>query len=149
MTKMKKQLKLMAIVSAFAVFMAAASVVYGGLSWTGIDPIITLSDGSEVHVDIGVPPGQWCKVDSPIQVTVTVPPGILSVVEQDGPCGVTTETTVVVGSVGEIGVSATVNTTKGKAKFRIEIMISHEGQELNTCSGKANGTVECAAELGN
>ncbi|MCH8309744.1 MAG: hypothetical protein IIB17_04520, partial [Chloroflexi bacterium] len=53
--KQVKQLKILAIVSAFAVFFAAATVVYGGLSWTGFDPVITLDNGDVVNVVVRVP----------------------------------------------------------------------------------------------
>ena len=148
MTKTAKQLKILAIVSAFAVFFVAASVVYGGLSWTGFDPVIQLSDGTIVNVDIAVPPGQWCNIDGPIHVTVIVTEGATILEEHIGPCGVTTATTLIDGDGGEIEVKAVVKTSNGKDKFPVGIMISHKGQELVTCTGKANSEIKCDADLG-
>ena len=148
MTKQVKQLKILAIVSAFAVFFAAASVVYGGLSWTGFDPVIRLKGGAILNVDIAVPPGKWCNIDGPIHVTVEAPKGAKLLKEQTGPCDVTTSTVVKNGAADKVEVTVVVKTSNGKGKFPVEIMISHKGQELVTCTGKANSEVECNADLG-
>ncbi|MDP6453622.1 MAG: hypothetical protein QF898_09970 [SAR202 cluster bacterium] len=144
-----KQLKLLGVFTAFAVFIAAASVVYGGLSWTGIDPIITYTSSTGTHtvnVDVGMPPGQWCHVAS-IDIDVDIA-GYDHHDDLTGPCSITTSTDGSdsgTGTPGEISVSATVVTTNGKAKFPVQIMISQNGTELNVCSGKANSVIECNA----
>ena len=147
MTMTMKQLKLLGVFTAFAVFIAAASVVYGGLSWTGIDPIITYTSSTGTHtvnVDVGMPPGQWCHVAS-IDIDIEIE-GYVDHDDLTGPCSVTTSTSVSgPGAPGEISVSATVVTTNGKAKFPVQIMISQNGTELNVCSGKANSAIECDA----
>ncbi len=142
-----KNLKLFAAVSVLAVFLAAGSVVYGGLSWTGMDPVIRLSDGTIVNVDIAVPPESWCLIDGPIDVQIAAPAGATLIDEQYGPCGVTTVTELVVGVDGILLVTAKPVTFTKKDNFPIEVMISVNGVEQATCTGQSKRGVSCEINL--
>ena len=63
-------LKLMAGVAAVLVMFAAVPVVYGGVSWTGIDPIFIVN-GHQFNVWIEWPSQYDCDIEE-IEVTVRV-----------------------------------------------------------------------------
>ncbi len=69
-----RNLKLLSALFAFAVFLAGGSVVYGGLSWTGMDPEI-LVDGQKFNVYVEWPEGDVCLIDGPIDVDFWYPKG--------------------------------------------------------------------------
>ncbi|MDP6800933.1 MAG: hypothetical protein QF744_14060 [SAR202 cluster bacterium] len=128
--------------------MAGGSVVYGGLSWTGMDPVIELPDGGgQVNVVFSVPPGTWCKIDGPIDVDIVAPAGSRLLYEQNGQCGVTTDTQLTSGDDSSFSVHGQFDTLNKKDNFPFQVMISVDGVEQTTCSGNAKHGVSCEIAL--
>ena len=69
MKKWMKNLKLMAAVSALIALFAVAPVVYGGVTWSGIDPIFE-ANGHTFNVFVEWPSGSECSITGPIFVEV-------------------------------------------------------------------------------
>ena len=137
-----KILKQLAALSAFAVFLAGGSVVYGGLSWTGMDPVVRLADGRIVNVELAAPPRAQCPFEDAIEVLIEAPLGATLVSEHNGPCGVT-ETQLSSGDDDSISVDVLPLAVSGGVGFPLEVMISVEGVERATCVGNAKHGVSC------
>ena len=137
---------MVAAASVVLTFLVAAPVVYGGLRWSGFDPAIRLADGTVVNIEIGMPPGQWCQIDGPIGVMVSVPQGSGAAVVFEQPatesnCYVTTSTTIDEGNTdgaAYVGVDV-----EAKGNFPVDVVVSINGAEVRTCSSKAGDTVQC------
>ncbi|HAL47396.1 MAG: hypothetical protein FI707_01445 [SAR202 cluster bacterium] len=143
-----RNLKLLSAIFAFAIFMAGGSVVYGGLSWTGMDPEVELpGNRGTVNVVFAVPPGTWCKIDGPIDVDIKAPSGSRLVSEQMGQCGVTTDSQMTYGDSDSFSVRARFRTINKKDNFPFQVMISVDGVEQATCAGRARRGVSCEIEL--
>lgn len=145
MTKKMKQLKLLGVVSAFAVFIAAASVVYGGLSWTGIDPIITLDNGDVVNVVLLIDCGD-IELQEPVKVTVKVPHGLSAthIDETKDVCGSGMDTVTTVKNHGDDSIKAK---AKSDGKILGGVIISVKGDEVAFCErNKAKKAARCAAD---
>ncbi|MDP7534922.1 MAG: hypothetical protein QGI88_14265 [SAR202 cluster bacterium] len=142
-----KSLKLLSVMFVFAVFLAGGPVVYGGLSWSGMDPIIGLPDGRIVNVDFSVPPGTWCKIDGPIDVKIRAPHGSKLIEEQVGLCGVPTDTVMTYSRDDTFSVQARFGTVNRSENFPFQVMISVDGEEQATCAGQAKRGVSCTVEL--
>ncbi len=142
-----RNLKLLSGLFVFAVFLAGSSVVYGGLSWTGMDPVVKLSDGRIVNVELAVPPDAWCSIQGPVKVRIKAPSGSALVAEQLGPCGVTTSTKPTERDDDSISVKV-YRLKKGKApRLPLEVMISVDGEEQATCAGNTKRGVSCSIDL--
>ena len=72
MRKLIKNMKLIVAVSTMLAMFAAAPVVYGGISWTGIDPIFMVND-QKFNVKIEYPSAFDCDIDGLVEVRVEVP----------------------------------------------------------------------------
>ncbi len=70
MKKLGNRLKLtLGLSVAVLVLLAVAPVVHGGLSWTGIDPVL-LANGHTLNVWVEWPTGRECSINGPILVEV-------------------------------------------------------------------------------
>ena len=74
MGKWIRNIKLMVAVSTMLAMFAIAPVVYGGLSWTGIDPILYVN-GTKFNVRAELPSAFICSISGPIEIGVRVPAG--------------------------------------------------------------------------
>ena len=74
MKKLMKNIKLIIAVSTMLVMFAVAPVVYGGISWTGIDPILYVND-TKFNVRAELPSEFIYSISGPIEIGVTVPAG--------------------------------------------------------------------------
>lgn len=74
MKKLVKNIKLMVAVSTMLVMFAIAPVVYGGITWSGFDPIFYV-DGTKFNVRAELPSAFICSISGPIEIGVTVPAG--------------------------------------------------------------------------
>ena len=72
MRKLIKNLKLIIAVSTMLALFAVAPVVYGGITWTGIDPIFYVN-GTKFNVRAELPSEFICSLSGPIEIGVTVP----------------------------------------------------------------------------
>ena len=70
-----KYLRLAAVVSTLVVMFASVTVVYGGLRWAGMDPIVNLDD-SQINITVFWPPEHTCSIDDPIKIGVIYPADI-------------------------------------------------------------------------
>ena len=151
MTKQIKQvkpLKIWAIVLAFAVFFAAGSVVYGGLRWTGIDPVLIV-DGKQVNIVVYVPTVNCDDGDltGPIKVEVKVPRRVsVELIRESEGCGTETVTTTMHHRKDTINVAVNV---KSKENFPVRVHILVEKMRPVMCKGKkSDNKVSCKADLG-
>ena len=99
MKKLVKNIKLMVAVSTMLVMFAVAPVVYGGISWTGIDPILYVN-GTKFNVRAELPSEFICSLSDDIEIVVTVPEDasveFISESSSDfGDCEVETDTEIV------------------------------------------------------
>ena len=74
MKKLVKNIKLMVAVSTMLAMFAVAPVVYGGITWSGFDPIFYV-DGTKFNVRAELPSAFICSISGPIEIGVTVPAG--------------------------------------------------------------------------
>ena len=72
--KLIKNMKMVVGLGATVAMFAIAPVVYGGITWSGIDPIFTV-DGYKFNVKIEYPSQYDCDFDDEVEVVVTVPKG--------------------------------------------------------------------------
>ena len=72
MFKRMKSLKLTVAVTTMLAMLAIAPMVYGGISWTGIDPILYV-DGTKFNVRAELPSEFICGLTGPIAINITVP----------------------------------------------------------------------------
>ena len=149
MVENARRLRVLVIIPVFAVFMAAASVVYGGLSWTGLDPEI-LVDGDSVNIIVYVPADDCNSGEiQRITVRVEVPRGAAtSLVSETTGCSnqVATETSIINNLKAGIKVSVNV---KSANRLQVDVGIIVNGGEEHLCFGdRSNGKVTCSADLG-
>ena len=74
MRKWMKNIKLIIAVSTMLVMFAVAPVVYGGITWSGIDPIFYV-DGHKFNVRAEWPSAYNCSISDDIKIVVKVPAG--------------------------------------------------------------------------
>lgn len=72
MKKWMRNIKLIIAASTMLVMFAIAPVVYGGISWTGIDPILYV-DGTKFNVRAELPSEFVCNMTAPIKIVIMVP----------------------------------------------------------------------------
>ena len=74
MKEWMRNIKLIIAVSTMLVMFAVAPVVYGGITWSGFDPIFYV-DGTKFNVRAELPSAFICSISGPIEIGVTVPAG--------------------------------------------------------------------------
>ena len=130
----------MVTISTMLAMFAIAPVVYGGITWSGIDPIFTV-DGHRFNVRIEFPIEYSCDVDGPIDVKVAVPAGahgkfIMESAGVFGDCLQVTHTTLVRKDnyVNKIAVGVRVNTDE---EFRVRVKVDLDGIWVKSTEGDA------------
>ncbi|MDA1189742.1 MAG: hypothetical protein O2854_08730 [Chloroflexi bacterium] len=138
-----KKLKLIGLIAATIVPLAALSVTFAGLFWSSIQPAFTVN-GQPYYVDVAVPADRWCDVINPIHVSVYVPAGAKTelISESKGPCGVITITTFYEGHTTEI-VYATVYVRTDSERIPVQMELRGNTGNTLVCLGKAAETIVC------
>ncbi len=145
MRSWKKYLKWSIAISMVALVFAIAPVVYGGLRWTGIDPVVDVGEHT-VGVTIAVPPDYWCSIIGPIIVAIAAPEGTTPTVltESSDPtgefCGARTVTVVYekrgTSQAGVVDVAVMV--FGRNAKFPVDVGVAVDGTTVQEFSGRSN-----------
>ena len=143
--KRARSLKLIGVVSAMLAVLVGASVVYGGLRWSGFDPIVNV-DGVKYSLNVAVPPDKWCDIARPISVKFYVPRGAQTeLVEEfvggEEFCGVTTETSFQKHPLlRKVFVSVRI---PARGRFPVDVMLT-SGESEQVCSGSSNRPIVCS-----
>lgn len=157
MRKLAKNLKLTVAVTTMLVMFAVAPVVYGGISWSGIDPVFKV-DGHRFNVYIEWPEHKTHFIDGLIDVDIWYPKGAdvefvseaydTFLYESEGKKELIkafTKTNLKDGAdsdpnQGGILVSAKVNTSK---RIPVNVKVYHNGELVQFCEGYSDEFVFC------
>lgn len=146
MSKWMKNLKLMAGVGVVLAMFAAVPVVYGGLSWTGIDPVLVANEHT-MNVWVEWPTGRECDITGVISVDVHGADELISESAESFACGDDTvfpQTATTVHQswqpyffwVQRVRVPAS-------ESFPVQVKIYKDGVLATTCEGYSNSDVGC------
>ena len=145
MKKLMKNIKLMIAVSTMLAMFAIAPVVYGGISWTGIDPILMI-DGHQYNVRFEWPSEFDCAFTGPMELEVKVPPDVSAeLIEESngnfGGCSQETVTTIVVDKrlKNKLKFAGFVH---GASNFDVNIKVDVDGMFITEAHGLANRVVK-------
>lgn len=143
---------LVALALALAWWMAPG-VASAWLSWTGIDPVITLDGGHQVSVRVEWPANFTCTIQGPIEVEVMVPDGLGAgvMVESSSqfPCRtLSTQTSISVkgdgGGDNEIDIAVKL---KAGPEFPVKVYLFLDGQQVGVVEGSSQGAVSGSVAL--
>lgn len=144
MKKWMKNIKLIIAVSTMLAMFAIAPVVYGGISWTGIDPILYVN-GTKFNVRAELPTEFICSLSGSIAITITVPGDasvdFISESSSDfGDCEVETDTEIVrdYGLKNKILVQAFFPADQS---FPVKLKIDRDGAMVAVYEGFSNEVV--------
>ena len=155
--KALKHLRWAAAVPALFVLFASATVVFGGLRWIGMDPIVTLDD-SQINITVFWPQPLTCSIDNPIEIGVIYPAGVTdarlvsesqSLFECDGTDGEVVELVTVTdlqqspdtSRKADKVVVTTLLASSEKMPVRVEVAL--DGETIRECRGKSNRLITC------
>ena len=143
MRKWMRNIKLIIAVSTMLAMFAVAPVVYGGITWSGIDPVIFIN-GQKFNVRVEWPSAFDCSISGPINITVTTPRKALvefiseSVDEFSG-CLVETNTEIISSAKGS---KTTFEAFVPSAEsFEVRLKIDRNGELVAVYEGLSNELV--------
>ena len=138
--KWAKGLRLVVIVSTVLMVLAGASVIYGGLRWSGFDPIV-LVDGTEYSLTVAVAPGHVCRLSEDVQVTFHVPEGARNkLVSEQDVCNVSTSTSFEEDADDDVYASVLV---PARHRLPVDAVLVSGDPDPQFCSGWSNEEFDC------
>ena len=152
MKKLIKNIKLIAGVSTMLAVLAVAPVVYGGISWSGIDPVLKVNRHT-FNVWVEWPEGMECSINGPISVTVHNKNAIfISESTEQFDCGGTSHTVVTETIVKKKGgphnfVIPHVRVPASES-FPVQTKVFKNGVFVALCAGQSNENINCDIVIG-
>ncbi len=131
---------------AVLMLLAVAPVVHGGISWTGIDPVL-LANGHVMNVWVEWKTGRECSITGPISVEINARAQLLSESVEVFSCGdllsrVSTQTTVKEISVPFLFTLKRVYVPASDS-FEVRVKVYRDGVLVRTCEGMTNQSFQC------
>ena len=154
-----KHLRLAAAIPALIILFASATVVFGGLRWIGMDPIVTLDD-AEVSVYVQWPGQHTCSIDGPIEIGVNYPTGISDaqlVSESQSQFGCSGTGGLVVELETATALQESPDTPSNADKvivttlltssetMPVKVEVTLDGEVIRKCAGKSNHLITCGS----
>lgn len=150
MTKGSKRLKWATVLPAILIMVFSVTAVYGGLRWSGIDPVVNLDDHT-LNIT-----AQWhsetlCSVNSDILIDVYHPAGVYAnvVTESTAECEVdgelvevSTVTNTHVTNSNKVTVTGLVSSD---TNMPARLLLDLDGKHIRTCGGQANTLITCGS----
>lgn len=152
MKKWTTRIKWLAPLLMLVVLFASASVAYGGLRWSGIDPQLEVN-GHDIAATVYIPIPEACYIDSVIHFRMVLPYGSEwdgDVNESDetydcdgdgdGDHTITTYTDVTYADVNRMYVAVKVSSDD---RFRIKLQVKMDGRTVSRCRGYSDHWAKC------
>lgn len=141
-----KKLRLLAIALVVAGFFGATTVAYGGLTWSGIDPVLKVGN-HDVNIIVYIP-AEICEQGDveAMNVRVDVPKGLHATLlsESEG-CGTATETVLRRSKGKNLKVRFAAESDED---FTVKVGIIIDGGHEKICRGKRGALVAtCSVKL--